>query len=155
MRPLRACIDVLVVGCAATALVTALHLYESNLDEQSVVDSTRAALSSIRAEVGIHSAVGDVPLNEYGHPHSIETAWFENSPSRNMLATPSAPWVELALPGEFDRNHPREPTFRGGRGAMFWYNPIRGIVRARVPDQTTDESTFSLYESVNGEEWQP
>ena len=46
MRPLRACIDVLVVGCAATALVTALHLYESNLDEQSVVDSTRAALQA-------------------------------------------------------------------------------------------------------------
>ena len=46
------------------------------------------------------------------------------------------------------------PTFRGGRGAMFWYNPVRGIVRARVPDQTTDESTLSLYEQVNGESWE-
>ncbi len=155
MRPLRACIDVLVVGCAATALVTALHLYESNLAEESVVDATRAALSSIRAEVGIHSAVGDVELNEFGHPNTIESAWFDQSPSRNMLANANAPWIELAQPGEFDRNHPRDPTFRGGSGAMFWYNPIRGIVRARVPDQTTDESTLSLYESVNGEDWKP
>jgi hypothetical protein len=37
---------------------------------------------------------------------------------------------------------------------MFWYNPARGIVRARVPDQTTDEATLSLYESINGEDWE-
>ncbi|MFZ4750231.1 MAG: hypothetical protein ACOYMM_06950 [Phycisphaerales bacterium] len=154
MRPLHACIDVLVVGCGALALVTALSLYESHLDEKSVVDSTRAALSTIRAEVGIHSAIGDVELNEFGHPHQIDPSWFSDAPAKNMLATQSAPWVELALPGELDKNHPKDPTFRGGRGAMFWYNPVRGIVRARVPDQTTDESTLALYEQINGESWE-
>lgn len=155
MRPLHACIDVLVIGSAAAALVTALQLYESNLEDQSTVDATRAALSSIRSEVGIHSAIGDVELNEFGHPHQIDSTWFNDTPARNMLAKQTAPWVELALPGEFDRNHPHDPTFRGGRGAMFWYNPIRGIVRARVPDQTTDEATLALYESINGDAWQP
>ena len=75
--------------------------------------------------------------------------------ARNKLAKDNSPWIELAMPGELDRNHPNDPTFRGGRGAMFWYNPVRGIVRARVPDQTTDEATFALYESINGDAWQP
>jgi hypothetical protein len=155
MRPLHACIDVLVIGAAAAALVTALQLYESDLQDQSVIDETRAALSTIRSEVGIHSAIGDVELNEYGHPHQIDPTWFRESSVRNQLAKQNAPWIELALPAELDRNHPHDPTFRGGRGAMFWYNPIRGIIRARVPDQTTDEATLALYESINGENWQP
>jgi len=155
MRALHACIDVVVIGSAAAALLTALHLYQSNLDEQSMIDGTRAAVSSIRSEVGIHAAVGDVSLNEFGHPSTIDPSWFKDGTTRNLLAKGNTPWVELATPAEFDRNHPIDPTFRGGRGAMFWYNPIRGIIRARVPDQTTDESTLSLYEEVNGDSWEP
>ena len=155
MRPLHAVIDVLVVGSAAAALITALHLYESSLEDQATLDSTRAALSTIRSEIGIHAAVGDVELNEFGHPVKIDPDWFGNTPMVNRYATTGTPWIEMAHPGEFDRNHPVDPTFRGGRGAMFWYNPVRGIVRARVPDQTTDESTLALYESINGELWEP
>lgn len=155
MRALHACIDVVVIGAAAAALVTALNLYENELQDQSTVDSTRAALSTIRSEIGIHSAVADVELNEFGYPHQVDPAWFNGAALRNKLAKDNSPWVELAMPGELDRNHPSDPTFRGGRGAMFWYNPVRGIIRARVPDQTTDEATFALYESINGDAWQP
>jgi len=155
MRALHACIDVVVIGAAAAALVTALNLYENELEDQSTVDATLAALSTIRSEVGIHSAVGDVELNEFGYPHQIDPSWFNGTGARNKLAKDNSPWIELAMPGELDRNHPNDPTFRGGRGAMFWYNPVRGIVRARVPDQTTDEATFALYESINGDAWQP
>jgi hypothetical protein len=38
---------------------------------------------------------------------------------------------------------------------MFWYNPKRGLVRARVPAQASDESSQSLYAAVNGSEWTP
>jgi len=155
MRPLRACIDVLVVGSAAIALMTALRLYETHLEEQNAVDSTRAALMTIRSEVGIRSALGGKDLNEFGHPMNVDTTWFDHVPTRNVLASEHAPWIELAMPNELARNHPTDPTLRGGRGAMFWYNPVRGIVRARVPDQTTDEATLSLYEAVNGDEFQP
>ena len=99
--------------------------------------------------------MGDVELNEFGYPHQIDPSWFNGTGARNKLAKDNSPWIELAMPGELDRNHPNDPTFRGGRGAMFWYNPVRGIVRARVPDQTTDEATFALYESINGDAWQP
>ena len=155
MRPLRACIDVLVVGSAALALMTALRLYETHLEEQNAIDSTRAALMTIRSEVGIRSALGGKDLNQYGHPNDVEESWFDHVPTRNVLANEHAPWIELAMPNELARNHPTEPTLRGGRGAMFWYNPVRGIVRARVPDQTTDEATLQLYAEVNGEEWLP
>ena len=57
MRPLRACIDVLIVCSAAAVLVTTLRMYQSGLAEQSDIESTRAALSTIDAEIGIRSAL--------------------------------------------------------------------------------------------------
>jgi hypothetical protein len=153
MRPIRVCIDILVVGSATAALVLALRLYESKLDEVSAIDSTKASLSQIEAEIGIRSALGDTSLNEFGHPSAIDRAWFIDHDPTNALASDRAPWIECALPGEFSRDHPRDPTFRGGRGAMFWYNPIRGVIRARVPESASDESARILYETVNGDAW--
>ncbi len=72
----------------------------------------------------------------------------------NWLSNARAPWIEYALPGELSRDHPRVPTFRGGRGAMFWYNPARGVIRARVPESASDEASRALYAEVNGVDWE-
>ena len=72
----------------------------------------------------------------------------------NWLSNARAPWIEYALPGELSRDHPRVPTFRGGRGAMFWYNPTRGVIRARVPESASDEASRALYAEVNGVDWE-
>ena len=45
-------------------------------------------------------------------------------------------------------------ALRGGRGAMFWYNPMKGIVRARVPETASDEAARALYAEVNGTAWE-
>ncbi len=155
MRALRASIDALVIGAASIAALVALRMHEGRLAEHSAVESTQAALSTMRAELGIRSALGDGPLNEFGFPDAIDRGWFEGEEPHNALARDHAPWIETALPAEYDRTHPVDPTFRGGRGAMFWYNPVRGVVRARVPLQTSDASSQSLYEVVNGEAWEP
>jgi hypothetical protein len=155
MRPLRACIDVLIVCSAAAVLVTTLRMYQSGLAEQSDIESTRAALSTIDAEIGIRSALGGPALNQYGHPPSVDPAWFGDAEPRNALAESPAPWIEMALDHEAALMHPTDPTFCGGRGAMFWYNPIRGVVRARVPQQASDATSRELYELVNGEPWSP
>jgi hypothetical protein len=155
MRALRASIDALVIGTACFAAFVALRTHEGRLAERSAVESTQAALSTIQAELGIRSALGEGSLNEFGHPESLDRGWFADVEPRNALAREQAPWIETALPGEFDRLHPSDPTFRGGRGAMFWYNPVRGVVRARVPVQTSDESSRALYATVNGEDWEP
>lgn len=155
MRPLRASIDILIVTAAAGALLGGLRLYQSSLSESSDIERTQAAISRLDAEVGIRSALGGPDLNEYGHPPSLDPDWFEGAMPLNALAAGDTPWIEIAIPGEWSRDHPRDPTLDGGRGAMFWYNPKRGLVRARVPAQASDESSQSLYAAVNGSEWTP
>lgn len=155
MRPLRASIDILIVTATAAALLGGLRLYQSSLAEGAAIERTRAALTRLTAEVGIRSALGGPDLNDFGHPPSVDPEWFEGTTPLNELALGEAPWVEVAIPGEWSRDHPRDPTLAGGRGAMFWYNPKRGIVRARVPAQASDESSRALYATVNGEDWTP
>jgi hypothetical protein len=38
---------------------------------------------------------------------------------------------------------------QGGDEAMFWYNPMQGVVRARVPAQRSKEMARELYTQVN------
>ncbi len=155
MRPLRACIDVLIVLSATAVMMTTLRMYQSGLADQSDIDATRAALSTIDAEIGIRSALGGPALNQYGHPPSVDPSWFGGAEPINALAESPAPWIEMALEDEAALMHPIDPTFSGGRGAMFWYNPIRGVVRARVPQQASDATSRELYRLVNGDAWSP
>ncbi|MFM7260756.1 MAG: hypothetical protein ACKO3W_09150, partial [bacterium] len=135
-------------------LVLALQAHQQTLAEHSAIQSTRASIAQIEAELGIRSALGKAELNEFGHPSSVDRSWFDEVPPCNALACDNAPWIECALPFERGREHPRDPTFRGGRGAMFWYNPWRGVVRARVPESASDEATRALYAEVNGAMWE-
>jgi hypothetical protein len=154
MRAIRISIDLLVVGAFAGALVWALQAHQHVLSEQSAIQSTRASIAQIEAEIGIRAALGKAELNEFGHPAIVDRAWFNEGTPSNALACENAPWIECALPFELGREHPRDPTFRGGRGAMFWYNPCKGIVRARVPESASDESALATYAAVNGATWE-
>jgi len=154
MRAIRISIDLLVIGSAAGALVWALWAHEQGLAEQSAIQSTRASIAQIEAELGIRAALGKAELNEFGHPEAVDRSWFEDNAPCNALACDNAPWIECALPFELGREHPRDPTFRGGRGAMFWYNPRKGIVRARVPESASDEAARTIYAEVNGAAWE-
>lgn len=153
MRPLRFCIDLLVITSATTALLVALWMYESDLTEKTAIESTQASLSQLKAEIGIRSVLSESTLNEFGHPPTVEREWFLDADPLNALASERAPWIECALAGELSRDHPRDPTFRGGRGAMFWYNPTRGVIRARVPESASDDAAIAVYEAVNGDSW--
>jgi len=153
MRPIHAIIDLLVILVVAAGLGFALHLYQESLERKSAIESTQAAISSIEAEIDIRSALANATLNEFGHPPSIDPEWFSGLEPRNALAPATAPWIEIALEAELGRDHPKNPTFHGGRGAMFWYNPNKGIVRARVPEQVSDASARELYAQINGVSW--
>jgi hypothetical protein len=58
-------------------------------------------------------------------------------------------WLETTQPERANRLNPEHVTCDGHRAA-FWYNPYRGLVRARVERQHTDEATIALYNLVNG-----
>ena len=154
MRPIRLSIDLLIISTVSGALVLGLRAHQTALAERSAVEATRASIAQIEAEIGIRATLGNAPLNEFGHPEAVQQAWFVDCAPCNALASKSAPWMECALPFEFSRDHPRDPTFQGGRGAMFWYNPVKGVVRARVPESASDDAARRLYAEVNGTAWE-
>ncbi|MFM7053044.1 MAG: hypothetical protein ACKOYN_13075 [Planctomycetota bacterium] len=153
MRPIHAIIDLLVILVVAAGLGVALHMYQEDLEHKSAVESTQAALVSIEAELGIRAALADARLNEFGHLPQVDRDWFSGLEPRNALAPANAPWIDIATDAETEREHPRNPTFHGGRSASFWYNPAKGIVRARVPDQVSDAAARELYAQINGITW--
>jgi hypothetical protein len=154
MRPIRLPIDFLIIGTVAGALVLGLRTHQTALAERSAVESTRASIAQIEAEIGNPCHARKCATQRVWSPQAVQQAWFDDCAPCNALASDSAPWIECALPFEFGREHPRDPTFRGGRGAMFWYNPTKGIVRARVPETASDEAARALYAEVNGTAWE-
>ncbi len=58
--------------------------------------------------------------------------------------------MDVATTAEAMRRHPRVwQVEQGGDEAMFWYNPMQGVVRARVPVQRSKEMARELYTQVN------
>jgi hypothetical protein len=47
-------------------------------------------------------------------------------------------------------DQPPDPIITSENQAEFWYNPNRGIFRARVMAQMTNEQTRQIYNQVNG-----
>ena len=115
MRPLRFCIDLLVITSATTALLVALWMYESDLTEKTAIESTQASLSQLKAEIGIRSVLSESTLNEFGHPPTVEREWFLDADPLNALASARAPWIECALAGELSRDHPRHSVAGGAQ----------------------------------------
>jgi hypothetical protein len=58
------------------------------------------------------------------------------------------PWLDIAPPGD-KSDHPSDPVITRGTQAGFWYNPNRGLFRARVAPQFNEEDTLELYNRLN------
>ena len=76
-------------------------------------------------------------------------AWFDNRLPTNIMVPGRQPWLDIA-PAEDKSDHPPDPIISAAAQAGFWYNPNRGIFRARVLPQFTDEETLALYNQLNG-----
>lgn len=62
------------------------------------------------------------------------------------------PWLEVASPVYQRLDHPLDPASADPKAAQYWYNPAKGIVRARVPVSISDEETLKAYNRLNGVE---
>jgi hypothetical protein len=105
-------------------------------------------LSQIREMVIYHTALDRDTLNEWGYPGAIDPAWFLQGLPFNRLVTGIHPWIDLAPPGDMN-DQPPDPVVKRSDQAGYWYNPNRGIVRARVDEQFTEEATLALYNQIN------
>lgn len=150
---LRRIVDVVALGLCL--VVVALVVIQQTRSEsvESVVVQTELSLAHFHEVLKVQATTSGVAVNGRGWPNTIEGHWFENDPPRNHLLTGDRPWVELAPAEDADRDHPADPVAfdtGGQKAASFWYNPYRGVVRARVAPQINEDETLALYNRVNG-----
>lgn len=105
-------------------------------------------LSHIREMVIYHTALDQDALNEWGYPAVILPVWFAGGVPFNRMVPANHPWMDLAPPGDMN-DQPPDPIATGPQQAGYWYNPSRGIVRARVTQQFTEQATLALYNQIN------
>jgi type II secretory pathway pseudopilin PulG len=125
------------------------------LREAAAVDAARSALRRFQQVIAVHSASNQTPLTAEGWPTTLDPAWFRRDASgpggvpSNPLLTPDRPWVELATPDQAALTNPPERLALTRDLAAFWYNPARGIVRARVPLKGSEQASVALYNRIN------
>jgi len=107
--------------------------------------TARREVARFQQQVLIQSAM----TTERSYPQTIEISWFRGDVPRNPVLDPSRPWLEIAGMDEADRLHPIQPMAATEEIAEFWYNPWRGIVRARVPAGLNDTDALDLYNFIN------
>lgn len=150
---MRRIVDVVALGLCVVAVVLVVIQQTRRETVENVVVETELALASFHSTLKIQATTRGVAVNGRGWPNTIEGHWFGDEPPLNHLLTGDRPWVEIAPAEDADRDHPADPVafdFDGERAASFWYNPYRGVVRARVAPQINDEETLALYNRVNG-----
>jgi len=146
---MRLLIDSMILAMVLVILIGAVA-YRYSLDrqdEQLVV--VQEGLDRFQDRLEFHSALWMAQEGTVGnYPPQIMPHWFEQALPQNSLIAGKRPWLDIAPVGDYN-DHPPDPL-ADGEQAAFWYNPERGIIRARVPQQGTDRMTLELYNRVNG-----
>jgi hypothetical protein len=146
---LRRAVDVAgVLAGIGAAVVIGLYSYR-HIERQHRIDTTITALREFDRAVAINAAGRDAQLTANGWPVSVDPAWFEGQAPRNLLLSADRPWLEVASEDEAALLNPPLRIAAQGEIAAFWYNPYRGVVRARVPLLISEQDTINLYNRIN------
>ena len=142
-------IAMVVVLIAGSLLAVGVGRAQTDAHERAMT-ATQAAVRRLNKEIRVHSALKDCELNGRGWPISIDPAWFGHDLPRNLLVDQGLPWLEVAADADLELEHPAERLVTTRADAAFWYNPAKGIVRARVGAFVSDERGLDAYNRVNG-----
>ena len=146
---MRLLIDSLLALLLLGVLAGVMWYQQSRRHQRAQVAAVRAAVQVMEREALYRAAIGEADRTPRGFAMGIDDTWFDPKPL-NALSPRLGPWLEIAVPDQADARHPA-CILAGARGlADFWYNPYRGIVRARVPMQISQGATVELYDQVNG-----
>ncbi|QNN22170.1 hypothetical protein HED60_07760 [Planctomycetales bacterium ZRK34] len=119
---------------------------EQWLDKVTLVHESLRAIDS---KALYFAALGEVDTSRRGYPLKIDAAWFERLPINQLFDDQARPWIDIVAEEQSDAFNPARIVGEGDLAA-FWYNPYRGIIRARVPMQLTQSATLDMYNLVNG-----
>lgn len=147
--PLRALVAYgLVLVILASVAGAGWYYYQNFYVRQAKrVDATQQALNKITQEAVYRASTKDIELSTRGHAATIQMSWFEQLPVNNLVAS-HVPWMDVAPESQANLLNPTR-IVADSQLAGFWYNPGRGLVRARVPRQLSEQSTIDLYNKVN------
>jgi len=118
-------------------------------ERERLVERTVVAQQRMQSEIRLRSALEGAKKSPRGWVMEVKAGWFsEGRPENPLLTDAWRPWIDVAQAEQHALLHPTERIARKGIAA-WWYNPGKGIVRARVPEQATLRRTAELYEIVN------
>jgi hypothetical protein len=100
--------------------------------------------------LAFRGASKEAETSERGWPLTVQPEWFSSDTPRNLLVTQDRPWLEIATSEQADLQDPPLRIALSSTTASFWYNPYKGVIRARVPVAISDERALDLYNKVNG-----
>ncbi len=146
---MRLLIDSMILLMVLVILIGAVsYRHEAERKDLEML-SVREGLNRFQKTLEYQSALWMAQEDSQGnYPPQIMPEWFSKGLPRNSLIAGKRPWLDIAPQGDYN-DHPPDPLATGEQAA-FWYNPERGIIRARVPQQGTDRLTLELYNRVNG-----
>jgi len=146
---MRLLIDSLIATMLVMILAGVVWAHRAGRQIELAREQVYDALAALHEQAVYHGALGDAELTETGFPKQIAPSWFTTIPF-NRFADARRPWIDVAPPGD-TADHPPDPILHEADRdqAGFWYNPARGVFRARVPALATDTETLALYNRVN------
>jgi len=145
---MRWIIDGLIVLMLTTLLAGTGMAWQQSRLKQRQADEVRHALRQLRDVAFTHAAIDPELRHDQLYPQKLQPQWFAYDPPHNSVVGPSHPWLDVAPEGDMAW-HPPDPVVDHSDQAGFWYNPNRGIFRARVPRQFTEQQTLALYNDLN------
>ena len=140
----------LLIALMASALLggASFHVRQQRAADEAV-RATHLDLMRFQQQLNLQRALNDRDHGTLGYPRDIDPAWFGEDRPINALSELDRPWVEIASSRDHERLHPRSLVMLDRNEAAFWYNPFRGVVRARVPAGISDQHALDLYNEVN------
>ncbi|WP_432798597.1 hypothetical protein [Poriferisphaera sp. WC338] len=145
---MRLLIDTLIAVMLAMILVGVLFYHRGKSESGAQLEQVREALVRLRVAAVYHGGLKEAPLSRAGYVITVSPSWFEEGMPRNELLSADHPWIDVAPEGDMS-DQPPDPVCVKKSQAGFWYNPNRGIFRARVPAGVTSEVTLVMYNRVN------
>lgn len=150
---MRLIVDGVIALMLVIVLGSVLLQQRARTGELRRVEATQRAVRAIISQALYRGTLPDADVTRRGYPWTIEQTWFDEPPA-NLLAHAAGGWLDVASEDQAQTLHPPQITTADGACA-FWYNPYRGVVRARVAMQASDQATIELYNLVNGSSLRP
>lgn len=147
---LRWLVNLLALTCVAAGVVWFVTYDNQRAAEQHSAGETARNVRLIEQMIKFRATQAGVELNERGFPTTVAPQWFEQGVPVNTLLPASHPWLEIASEEEADLTQPTVRQAVDVKVAGFWYNPHKGLVRARVPVMLSDSAATEIYNRING-----